>query len=390
MDIVNLELIALVIKSLLHRRVRTFLTTLGIIIGVALVFSLISLNGGMRETLTEQMEIMGADMITITNKIIPGLGFAGKFTAADIKAVERVSVVDSIMGMYYTGIEITIRDETIFKAVIGLESDKIDMLLDLYAGFDVDKGRFIDKGERGKVVVGPLFVEDHNLGVGSQIIIGGREFRIIGIMESVGNGEDDRNVMMSAEELWELTDTDDEFTILMGKVHEPRIEPIERALEKHRGMDDFEIMTSESMMATMDTILDVVNAVFLAVASISILVGSIGVANTMYVSVLERVGEIGVLKAIGATKNQILFMFLFEAGLVGIIGGIIGIIFGYLIAFGFTYAASSSGFMDLKPLITPALFLVSAGSAFVVGMIAGYVPARWAANLEPVEALRYE
>ncbi|MBR9681604.1 MAG: ABC transporter permease [Candidatus Altiarchaeota archaeon] len=390
MGIVNLEIVALVIKSLLHRKVRTFLTTLGIIIGVALVFSLVSLNGGMKASIIDQMDALGSDVVTIMGKPLPGLGLDGIFTSGDIEVVERLSSVQVITGLYMTGMDITIRDKVIFKALGGLEPDKIELFADLFSGFGVDKGRFLYDYERGKIVVGPLFAEDHNLGIGSRITIGEEAFRIVGIMEPVGNGEDDRNIYMNAEDLWELNGIDDIFIVLFGKVHEPKVEAIERALEKYRGQKDFEVMTSESMMSMMDSILDVVNAVFLAVASISILVGSIGVANTMYVSVLERVGEIGVLKAIGATKNQILFMFLLEAGLVGIIGGIIGIILGYSIAFGFTYAATASGFMDLKPLITPALFLVSAGSAFVVGMIAGFVPARWAANLEPVEALRYE
>ncbi len=391
MGIINLEIGALVIKSLLHRKIRTFLTTLGIVIGVALVFSLISLNAGMKESLVEQINMIGADMITITTKLVPGMGFAGgKFTSDDLEAVERVSVVDSVIGMYYTGAEIKVRDETIFKSVIGIESGKISQLMEMYSGYGVKEGRFINDNERGKAVIGPLFAEDHNIGVGNRIIIDGRTFRVVGITKPVGNGDDDRNIMMSAEDLWELTGTEDEFTMILGKVHELRIDPIERALKKQRGSEDFEIMTSENMMDTMNNVLSVVNAVFLAVASISILVGSIGVANTMYVSVLERVREIGVLKSIGATKLQILLMFVFEAGLVGMAGGVVGVVLGYLIAFGFTYAATASGFIGIHPVITPSLFLISAGISFAVGIVAGFLPARWAANLEPVEALRYE
>jgi putative ABC transport system permease protein len=387
---VNLEIAKLVIKSLFHRRLRTFLTTLGIAIGVALVFSLISLNGGMKASIVEQMDMLGADAITIMGKTVTGSPLSGTFTQEDIEVVEKVNVMKSAMGLYYTGLGVKVKGEEFFKAVAGIESDKIGVFVEMYSGFGTESGRFLEDGETGKIVVGPMFAEDYNLHIGSQIEMGGEDFRIVGIMEPVGNGEDDRNIYANVEDLWRLSGKSNIYNAIFGEAHEPKVEPIERALERHRGVDDFEVMTTENMMELFDTVLGVINAVFLGVASISILVGSIGVANTMYVSVLERVREIGVLKSIGATRMQIMFMFLFEAGLVGVVGGVAGILLGYLIAFGFTSAVTASGFLDFHAHITPSLFLISAGSAFVVGMVAGFMPARWASKLEPVEALRYE
>lgn len=378
------------VKSLLHRKLRTFLTTLGIAIGVALVFSLVSLNGGMRESLVDQMEIFGADMMTVTGKAIAGMGFSGTFTQEDVEVVERVPVVRFAIGTYYTGLEMEVKGNTFFKSVIGIESNKMSLFKNMYSGVGMASGRFLNDGELGKIVIGPRFAEDYDLRVGNQVKLAGETFRIVGIMESIGNGEDDRNIYTNADDLWRLSGSDEFFIMIFGKVHDSKLDSVTRALKRHRGVEDFEVMTTESWMETMDSILGIVNVVFLGVASISILVGCVGVANTMYVSVLERVREIGVLKSIGASQFQILVMFLLEAGLVGVVGGIAGIVLGYLIAFGFTTAATVSGFMNLKPLITPYLFLISAGVAFVVGMLAGLLPARWASKLQPVDALRYE
>ncbi len=380
----------LVVKFLIHRRLRTFLTTLGICIGVALVFSLISLNKGMVKAIEEQISSMGADVVTVTPKLVVG-GLLGKsFSEQEVEAVKKLSVVDDATGIYYTSMPVKIKGTTYYLPVVGIKTEDAKKVFEDIKSFRIERGRYFMKGEKGKVIVGYDIWDRYKVKVGSQIEIGGKKFRVIGALAEVGNSQDDRSIYMNVEELWEMTKSKGRYLMIIAKMREMNTKPIERVLRRLRGTEDFDVLTPENMREKTSQILGIINVVFLAVASISIVVGAIGVANTMYVAVLERVREIGVMKAIGARNEQILYMFLFESGLLGLVGGLLGMALGYGIAKAFSYVARLQGLKTLKPVITPELFLISALLSFGVGIASGIFPARWASKLNPVDALRYE
>ncbi|MBD3263438.1 FtsX-like permease family protein [Candidatus Woesearchaeota archaeon] len=241
------------------------------------------------------------------------------------------------------------------------------------------------------MVLGHYLAEEYSLGPGSQVDIEENQFRVIGVMSEVGNRQDDRQLYIPVDDLWAITDQYDEYAMIYAKVTEPRVEDIERALERVRGREDFDVLTAESLMETVGDILAVMNAVFMAVASISVLVGSVGIANTMYMAVAERTRDIGIMKAVGASNNDILKVFLLESGFLSLVGGLAGAALGYTLAQGISYlAGTAAGFKGLNPVFTPDLILLTAAMSFVVGILSGLFPARYAAQLEPVDALRHQ
>ncbi|MBR9680183.1 MAG: ABC transporter permease [Candidatus Altiarchaeota archaeon] len=385
-----LNVAKLAIKFVMQRRLRSILTTLGIAIGVALVFSLVSLNAGMSAYITDELEQMGSDMLIIMPKFQMGGGMSEPLTDDNLELIQRLPFVNLAAGMGTAVLPVEIKGDEQYRSVMGMGGAEMDEIFRDMQNFKIERGRFIDDAELGKIVIGYLIAKDNKLSPGSQILIDGKKFRVSGIIAEVGNPEDDNSIIMSAEALWDITDNYGEYMIFFAKVSEMKPERVAQVLERARGREDFDVMTPESMLEMVNQILGAVSAVFLAVASISILVGSIGVANTMYVSVLERTREIGIMKSIGAKNNQILQLFLIEAGFLGLVGGTSGVIFGYGIAELFSYFAATQGIKALQPIITPGLFLISAGLSFVIGILSGLFPARWASRLQPVEALRYE
>lgn len=385
------SIVELVLKFLTHRRLRSFLTTLGIAIGVALVVSLVSLNRGMLAYVSDQLDQLGGDMVTITPKIAPGAPFTGtSFSEDDLDAVERLYFVEEVMGLTYTNLNVEIRNEEHFLPVVGSKRGVTEAMGDV-STFGIERGRDFTEGESGKVVLGHYLAEEYNLGPGSQVELEGARFRVIGVMSEVGNRQDDRQIYAPIEDIWAITGREGDYGMIYAKVTEPRVEDVERALERVRGREDFDVLTAESMMETVGEILAVMNAVFLAVASISVLVGSVGIANTMYMAVAERTRDIGIMKAVGASSSDVLKVFLLESGFLSLVGGLAGAGLGYGLAKGISYIAGvAAGFKSLQPVFTPDLVLITAAMSFVVGILSGLFPARYASQLEPVDALRYQ
>jgi putative ABC transport system permease protein len=157
-----------------------------------------------------------------------------------------------------------------------------------------------------------------------------------------------------------------------------------------RGNEDFNVQTFEQVLETFSVILGIVQLVVVGIATISLVVGGIGIMNTMYTSVLERTRQIGVMKAIGAKDSHILLIFLFEAGIIGLFGGTVGVILGTIAGKTVETAASIAGYSMLRVALTLKIALTGLLFAFFVGVLSGIAPARQASKLNPVEALRYE
>jgi putative ABC transport system permease protein len=159
---------------------------------------------------------------------------------------------------------------------------------------------------------------------------------------------------------------------------------------QEKGKESFFVQTFEDAIATFETIMNIINGVLVLIALVSVVVASVNIMNTMYTSVLERTKEIGLMKAIGARNKDILFIFLLEAGVIGMMGGIVGVILGYLVASTGGAIAAAAGYALLKPIFPPALIIGCIIFAFCVGAASGIMPALRASKLKPVDALRYE
>ncbi len=400
------EYFSIALRNIRTRSLRSWLTILGIVIGVFLIISLLSLSEGLKQTITKQLMSLGGEMIFV----MPGdmsnpmsMFMAGsKFERQDVQAIEKAEGVDKILTMSYQSGVARYGEEskTIFLAGIpvktGLE------ILEKFQGWSLEKGRWPNTGKRevfiGQEVANEIFKEDIN--VNAEISIKGRRFEVVGILNSLGNKSDDSYIYMDMS-LYEWLTGEKKGTAqqVMVKIKEGSnadlvAENIKESLQETRkrragtDMVDFSVITSEKMGDIAGNILGVIQIVIVAFASIAIIVGGIGITNTMFTSVRERTKEIGIMKAIGAKNSAVLTIFLMEAGIIGSIGGVGGTLLGALFAKVIELYGQVHPLFYFVASISPGLIIFGLVFPFFVGCIAGLFPAKQAASLKPVEALR--
>lgn len=391
------------LRDIRNRKKRSWLTMLGIIIGVAAVVSLISLGQGLEDAFNKQFEQLGANVIMIT----PGSGFASTGMSAsslgrsDLDLIKKVRGVNSAAEMISKLSKVEFEGELkhTFISGIPLGTDVLDNM----KAFDIVQGRDLKKTDSSGIVVGYNIANGKyfkkKVVVGNIIKVNDKKFKVVGTLEKVGNPQDDANVIMLIDSASELFDTKDYMTIMADSKEGFDVsdvaENIKKAMRKDRnqkvGEEDFSIQTTEQLKESVGTILNLIQSVLIGIAAISLLVGGIGIMNTMYTSVLERTRDIGVMKAIGAKNSNIMTIFLLESGIIGMSGGAIGCIIGFAMSKSVELLSSSQLGVDyLKASITIELTLGALAFSFFVGMISGAMPAFRAARLKPTEALRYE
>jgi putative ABC transport system permease protein len=270
---------------------------------------------------------------------------------------------------------------------------------------DILEGRQLKKGETSKVVLGYNFLVPDKIfqepqKVGDKIEINGKSFDIVGFYKEIGNPTDDSQIYLTYEGFDELyPDTKDQFSFVMlkagtGEDPEELALKIKDKLRKYKdqeeGKEDFFVQTFTDVLSTFTNIISILNGVLILIAFVSLLVASVNIINTMYTAILERTKEIGIMKAIGARNQDILMIFLIESGFLGMIGGIIGVILGYLISTAGGSIAAASGFSSLRPKFPVLLTIGSILFAFFIGAVSGILPAIRASKLNPVDALRTE
>ena len=269
---------------------------------------------------------------------------------------------------------------------------------------EVIEGRNLKSGDQGEVVVGynyriPNKIFPNPYELNDEIEVQGRKLRIIGFMGEVGNPADDSNIYATNDFLPDLyPGTNLSYAMAIARVDTSNIplvvENIEKALRKERnleeGKEDFYVQSFQELLDQYSTALDVIVYFVLLIALVSVFVSAINTANTMVTSVLERVKEIGVIKSIGARNSEVFSVFLFESGFLGFVGGVVGVLFGFI----FTYIAklvlASLGWSFLSPDYPWYLFIGCILFATLTGAISGALPAYRASKIRPVDALRYE
>jgi len=400
-----MEFVKLATRNLLRRKVRTALTTIGIFIGIAAVVSLISITYGMKLAVEEQFERLGKDRITITAGggeyfISSILAAAKPLSDEELKLVAKVRGVEAAAGVLIQNGDVVFKDEKKFALIVGIPTGKEK---EAFKGaYEVEKGRELKESDKFACIVGNYLYGGEffskKVKVGSYLEILGKKFKVVGVLKKTGNKLDDSIVVVPIETLRELTGKENELSLIYAKV-KPGYEPSELAKKikkklrlyrnEREGEESFQVQTSEQLLERANIILSLIQFILIGIATISLVVGGIGIMNTMYMSVLERTREIGVLKAIGAKDGQVMLIFLLESGLLGLIGGVVGLALGiaaakivelFIVAKGITF----SSYMGADLIIASLLF------SFFVGVISGLLPARKAAKLLPVEALRYE
>lgn len=404
-----LELIEEAIGTLTHNKLRTGLAILGIVIGIGSVIALISLGQGSQKSIENQIESLGSNLLTISpgGRISGGIRSAGgsatTLTLADAQAIKTSSQITTVstVSPEYSG-----RSQVV--AGRNNTNTQITGVTPVYAQvhkIDIQAGNFISQRDVDAItkvaVIGPQAAEDlFGEGidpVGQTIRVGGQTLKIIGMTVSKGgtgfNSPDDAiyvplstaqkqlfgeshltSIAVEAKSQEVMTQAQNEIGYLL--------------LARHKLTDpseaDFSIFSQSDILNTASQVTGTFTTLLGGIAAISLLVGGIGIMNIMLVTVTERTREIGLRKALGAKKQIIITQFLIEAILLTIVGGIVGMVFGIVVS----YILSS--FMSLPFTIALSSILLAIGVSGGIGILFGWYPAQKAANLQPIEALRYE
>ncbi len=394
------DILKVSIRNLSHHKARTLLTLLGVVVGISAVVALISLGAGLNQSIHERFEQLGPNRIFIAQNARGGFNGppSGGVTLSedDLEIIRRVNDIESAVPFLQKILPVKYGDESVITPVGGIPTEEAEEFFSDIQTFEIAEGRFMKEGERNVVVIGSrvsteMFNKDVH--VRDTLKISGKNVQVIGIMKSTGSQENDNLILMSIEALRDVSGADEgEITAIMAKAREnPKAtaNKVEQELEDFHGDKLFIAYTSQELVEQIGQIFSIISLILAGIAGISLLVASFGIINTMLMSVLERTREIGIMKAIGATNRRVLLMFLTESAIVGFIGGVLGVIFGY--AMSFSLAGIGINFLGVALTITIDPLLIAFVLAFstVVGVIAGVYPAYRAAKLDPIEALRY-
>jgi putative ABC transport system permease protein len=395
----------LAIKNLRKRKLRSWLTIIGIVVSIAVIFTLISLSLGLREAIDEQFKVLGTDKLFISPLGTSGMGVGGavELTTEDIKVIEKVQGVKDLTYVAMGSGEIEFGKQKKYFYVMGIPLDRMQLYINS-ANLKMDEGDYIKEGDTGEVMVGYDYkynhVFDNPVQTGDKITINGKVFKVKGVVGTIGNPSDDKNIYLSLEDFKELYNSGERVDAVIVQVDDEKnikeiSDEINKKLIKFRGVTektkDFYISSPEELLASFDIILNIITVFLVGIAAISLLVGGIGIMNTMYTSVLERTKEIGTMKAVGAKNSDILFIFLFESGLIGFIGGFIGVLLGYAISKTVEIIAINALNTTLLKAVVPTYLVAGClGFAFLIGALSGTIPALMASKLKPVDALHYE
>tara|TARA_Y100000034_G_scaffold44576_1_gene54714 strand:+ start:10159 stop:11379 length:1221 start_codon:yes stop_codon:yes gene_type:complete len=404
-----LDILKYSVNNLFHRKLRSFLSILSILIGVTAIYALISFGQGINAYMDGFAQEMGTDKVFL----MPGGGLTQApgtsnilFSEDELDFVRKINGVDEASGMMITNGKVKYKDyKEKYPFVIGMSTDSKEkkIIEEMFAGIEIIQGRTLKKGDLLKATLGYSYIiQDRmfkkTMSVGDKIKVNDIEIEVVGFYEEVGNPGDDSNVYLSQEGFTEIFDIEDFEYIYVRTAYDQSPTDvsanIKEKFRKHRnqkeGEEDFQVQTFEDMMAIFTNIILVLNGVLVIIALISIIVAAINITNTMYTSILERTQEIGVMKAVGAKNKFILLIFVIESGLLGLLGGTIGVILGYGIAKLGGIIAAMNGLSMLRPgfpwwLTTGCLLF-----AFLVGAGSGYLPAKQASKLQATDALRWE
>jgi putative ABC transport system permease protein len=395
------DLVRFAFKSLVAYRMRAFLSALGICIGIAAVVLLTSIGEGIHQFVLSEFTQFGTNLIGVT----PGqvktagapmgiLGTVHPLTIDDAEAIHQIPSVLASAPIVYGNAEVGAQGHRRRTMIYGVGSEFPQTLR-----MEIMTGRFLPSDNphaaRSFAVLGSKVKKEifgENSPLGQRLEIGGSHYTIIGVMASKGQvfGVDlDDTVYLPIASGMELFNRDGLMEIHV--TYDPNVDSdtvaaaMRRLLISRHGRDDFTVTPQKESLKTLDSVLSVLTFAIAGLGSISIVVGAIGILSIMIIAVAERTSEIGLLKALGTTYTQIMAIFIVEAILIAFAGGIGGI------GIGLGIARLLGLFLPSLPVHTSWTYVIAAElMAVVVGLIAGVLPARSAARLEPVHALRTE
>jgi len=396
------------IDGIKNRKLRSWLTMIGIIIGITAVVSLIGIGQGLKVAISSQFGDIGTDKLTVMasgGMGPPGTGVVNPLTKDNVKKIGDVNDVKVAAGRLARSIKIEYNDNVKFGMAASIAEGNGRKLIESALNLEAEKGRLLRDGDTKKIVLGSNLGSENagfekQIYVGSKVLVQDERFEVVGILKKTGSFAVDSLVFIQEDDLRKMLGiSDDEYDIIVAQVH-PNAdikavqENIEKVMRKERGVkkgeEDFTVQTPQAILAQVNSTLFAVQLFVYIIAVISIVVGGIGIMNTMFTSVLERTKEIGIMKSIGAKNSTIFTLFFIESGMIGSVGGIIGAVMGVSIAKGIAFIGSMLlGSELIRADISIWLVIGSVVGSFLLGSIFGIIPAIRASRLNPVEALRH-
>lgn len=401
------DYIRFAIGNFSRRKIRSFLTMIGVFIGIAAVVSLIGLGEGLKTAITSQFGFLGSDVLSVRASGLdyagpPGTGAPAPLTDDLSDKINGINGVDVAINRYIKSFNMKFNNIKTISFAMSMPEGEDRKVAENVANLKTESGRSLKDGDTRKVVIGNRLATENSFGkeiiVGDTVLLNDFKYTVVGILEKKGSYLFDYVVIINEKTL--LSDFGDtgEVNVIAVKVKDVHNMDtvkanVEKLLRKERnvklGEEDFVVETPKKALETLSSSLFAVQLFVYIIAAISLIVGGIGIMNTMYTSVLERTKEIGVMKSIGAKNSTIFTLFSIESGLLGMVGGIVGILLGLAFAYGLAAIGRVALGADLIQadvslgLITGALLF-----SFFVGTAAGVFPAFQASRLQPVDALR--
>ena len=412
------EALDISIRSLFSNKMRSVLTMLGIIIGVGAVIAIMAGGRGMENAVTSTLEDLGTDVLYVqpTNPDAPGAagmapGYAGaNLTLDDAEAIARIPGVLGVAPTNESFVELTYGSESLNSVIEGSTPE-----FQVISNYDMASGQFITErhvASRDSVVVLGSTTAESLFGdedpVGQRVKINDKRFTVVGVLATKGGSmfgfSMDEIVVVpittyQARLFTQRTPSGEDAVASIGvlvagpeQMDNVRAD-IETTIRKRHHLtgddkNDFAIVSMDQMIGVFSQITGVVSIFLAAIASIGLLVASIGIMNIMLVSVTERTREIGIRKAVGAKRRDILLQFLIEAAALSLVGGAAGIVFGWLLSLAISFIATFAGF-PLEASVSPVHVIIAVGVSLVIGLASGIYPAMRAARLNPIDALHY-
>jgi putative ABC transport system permease protein len=398
---------------LIHSKIRSWLTIIGIVIGVGSVVTIMALSDSMSADMESRFADMDLTSITVTpgyTKAQSGFGPGretdtsssssdAELTDKDIMAIKLVENIDYIYGQISgNGMEVYFMGEAADLSVKGVDPQ----VWQYTVTYDLESGRLLETTDNNVVVIGYRIAHemfDEEVGLNRVLTIEGKSFRVVGILD---DGESDSSIIMPIDAAVDIIDNAerDVFDSIVVKADDvDNVETVVDAVEeklmisRHIVNDDdrdFTVSDSLSQAESASEMMDSMTLFLGAIAGVSLVVGSVGIANTMFTSVMEKTKEIGTMKAIGAKNSDIMMIFLVNSALVGFVGGVLGIVLSLGLTSMLPYLGISIMRSSMGSTIAPDLMLMGISIAVVIGVLSGVIPAYNASKMKPVDALRYE
>ncbi len=401
------------IKSIWSNKARSFLTTLGIIIGVTSVTLLVSLGQGLQKDMSNLIQGLGTNVLVVLSgkiEMTSSTSMTGSnsnmnpaslmsqdiLSIEDVKLIEEIAETKTVTPMSLVSrSNLKYKDKTLTPMTIGTYPN----ILESFELITIDRGKGFESNDAGNViVVGPglkkeLFGDED--AVGKKVTLNNEDFEIIGVTAqptstSMFASEFDFVAVLPYDTATKLNEGEESvYRIIIKADEDADVNAFKTKIEEtlknsHDGEEDFTVFTQDDLLEMFEQFLGMATALVSAIAAISLIVGGIGIMNIMLVTVTERTKEIGLRKAIGATKGNILAQFLVESIIITLLGGFIGL--GLAFAGGIAVASQT----PLTPSITPTVILIAVGVSVFIGIVFGIWPALVAAKKDPIEALRHE